>query len=157
MRLLHYSHAPIGPIHSMGQATGRALRGDKPNGFWVSVKGERDWPEFCYSEHWNLESFKHAYEITIDASANLLKIESYDALQAFNQSFRIDRDRVNWIRVAACYQGIVIAPYQWEARFSLSWYYSWDVASGCIWDAKVITSVREAPEEIPEWSSQTAA
>jgi len=32
------------------------------------------------------------------------------------------------------YDGIEIAPYQWDARLSLIWYYGWDVASGCIWN-----------------------
>jgi hypothetical protein len=156
MKLMHYSHAPVTEIHSMGQATGRALRGDKPNGFWVSVKGNRDWPEFCYNEQWNLESFKHAFEIALVDSARILHIDSYEMLCAFSKNYG-NRDRVDWMRVASEYQGIVIAPYQWDARYSLNWYYSWDVASGCIWDAKAISRVVDAPHEVPNWATQRVA
>ena len=32
------------------------------------------------------------------------------------------------------YDGIEINPYQFEARYQYTWYYGWDIASGCIWN-----------------------
>lgn len=46
----------------------------------------------------------------------------------------------DWIDVASRYSGIEIAPYQWKRRIhpSTFWYYTWDCASGCIWDLSAI-------------------
>lgn len=46
---------------------------------------------------------------------------------------------INWPAVAIEYQGVIVAPYSWERRNS--WYYPWDCASGCIWDAAAIESI----------------
>ena len=42
------------------------------------------------------------------------------------------------------YQGIIIAPYLWTRRHheSTGWYYSWDCASGVIWDARAIAELK---------------
>ena len=37
--------------------------------------------------------------------------------------------------------GIIIAPYQWYCRMTVDWYYTWDCASGCIWNLDAIESV----------------
>lgn len=58
-------------------------------------------------------------------------------------------DHINWPMVADRYQGIVIAPYLWSRRMDGGlWYYGWDCASGCIWDAAAVASVtaRQAAE-----------
>ncbi len=48
--------------------------------------------------------------------------------------------QLEWDKVKDKYQGIIIAPYQWECRLALEtcWYYGWDCASGCIWDLDCI-------------------
>lgn len=50
---------------------------------------------------------------------------------------------IDWRIVAKRYHGIIISPYQWECRMppQTTWYYSWDVASGCIWDPKAIKHI----------------
>lgn len=47
---------------------------------------------------------------------------------------------IDWPRVAEKWQGIIITPYQWSRRLTnhTMWYYGWDCASGCIWDADAI-------------------
>ena len=41
---------------------------------------------------------------------------------------------IDWRKVAKKYDGIEINPMIYELRMmALSWYYGWDVASGCIW------------------------
>ena len=53
---------------------------------------------------------------------------------------------IDWNRVAKKYQGIIITPYIWERRLTTTctWYYGWDVASGCIWDNKAIKEITDA-------------
>jgi len=50
---------------------------------------------------------------------------------------------IAWSLVADEYQGIVIAPYVWSRRlcYGANWYYSWDCASGCVWDASAVAGV----------------
>jgi hypothetical protein len=49
---------------------------------------------------------------------------------------------IDWLRVAQKSAGIIIAPYIWERRLHLPWYYGWDCASGCVWDAAAVLSVK---------------
>ncbi len=46
-------------------------------------------------------------------------------------------------QVAKLYQGIIIAPYCYSIRLDNDcfWYYPWDCASGCIWDATAIAAL----------------
>jgi hypothetical protein len=55
---------------------------------------------------------------------------------------------IDWSKVAAKHQGIIIAPYCYARRltYHTAWYYGWDCASGCIWDLKAIQSVEVAQE-----------
>jgi hypothetical protein len=74
--------------------------------------------------------------------ARVLHLSSSDELLAFHAEFGLDNWKVSWIAVAEQWQGIIIAPYLWERRLGdPSWYYTWDCASGCIWDATAIASV----------------
>lgn len=51
-------------------------------------------------------------------------------------------------RVRQDYAGIEISPYQYECRFELTWYYGWDVASGCVWDKEAIRAVEPVDARI---------
>ncbi len=53
------------------------------------------------------------------------------------------RDGIYWENIAKNYQGILIPQYIWECRLKneTAWYYPWDCASGCIWDASAISSI----------------
>jgi hypothetical protein len=46
---------------------------------------------------------------------------------------------IDWPRVAERFDGVIIAPYQWKHRLELMWYYGWDCASGCIWNARAVS------------------
>lgn len=68
-------------------------------------------------------------------------------VDGFTDEYAIDPGpqvyRIDWDAVAGTYQGIIITPYIWERRLGDSaWYYSWDCASGCIWDPAAIGSLR---------------
>ncbi len=126
----------------------------KPRGFWVSVKGEDDWPSWAESEnfYWP-ENFKHRYEVTVREGANVLRLSTISQIRDFHERFNgplagaVDpvysdllKGYVDWRKVVAEYDGIIIAPYQWPIRMDsvIRWYYSWDVASGCFWNLDVI-------------------
>lgn len=51
---------------------------------------------------------------------------------------------IKWADVAEVYNGILINPYIWEARYNdrTMWYYSWDIASACIWNMNSVNLIR---------------
>jgi hypothetical protein len=82
----------------------------------------------------------------------VLKISSLEMLDAFDRNYRANERSevfggftfhdydIDWERLAKEYDGVEIAPYQWQRRLSdQRWYYSWDCASGCIWRPKDAT------------------
>lgn len=153
MRLIHYSNELLGPIHSKEQDEGRSTGIGKPKGLWVSVEGENDWASWCKSEQ-----FRDCYnqihnEITLAPDARILYLNTPEEIDKFTEEYIIKNDDpkfgrfmdyIDWAKVAGTYQGIVIAPYQWTRRMTEHtwWYYGWDCASGCIWDATAIQSTR---------------
>lgn len=147
LSLSHYSAINFLDPRSVAQDS--AKRGDKPQGLWVSVDGEDDWPSWCHSEERGIGSLVHHFRVALADDANLLLISSPDDLRAFDaelgESSTAPRRRswyVSWEAVADRWQGIIIAPYLWSCRLGdPSWYYTWDCASGCIWDARSIASV----------------
>lgn len=146
MRLLHYSAEPIAfnPSRKYEKGVGCG----KPPGFWVSVEGDGDWRSWCEGEQWGLDRMRHAHEVTLRPSANILRLSSEHDLYRFterhggNSVYRGD-EHIRWPEVMEAHQGIIIAPYQWKLRLhhDMLWYYGWDCASGCIWDLDAIESV----------------
>lgn len=151
MTLIHYAKRHLPSVLST-----LAQNADlKPNGLWVSVQGPADWLEWCDGEGFATER-RIPTEVTLKADANILHISGPFELDAFTTEYRVlgayrSCTTINWGRVAAKYQGIIIAPYQWSRRMTdhTFWYYGWDCASGCIWDAEAIESLTpmDAPTE----------
>jgi hypothetical protein len=106
----------------------------KPFGLWYSIGTE--WIDWVRMEmpQWERD---HAFLLDIDDS-RLLKINTYHDLKLFNEEYGIDTYYVDWKRVSEKYGGIEIAPYIYEARHEMLWYYPWDVASGCIWGSNMV-------------------
>ena len=109
----------------------------KPIGFWYSFGTE--WIEWVKSEmpEW---MGNNLYEVKIQ-NKNILKINSSYHLVEFDNEFKVKNpindiycDFIDWKRVYEKYDGIEITPYNWDFRLKYMWYYSWDVASGCIWN-----------------------
>ena len=154
--LSHWSASPTLIPHSV-QQSGR--RGDKPDGLWISVDGEDDWPTWCRENEWSNgpHSFDHHYRVTLAADADILTLTTVEDVREFTKAAcKPDRkqlrgytNRIDWFNVAKLWQGIIIAPYQWPCRIAdeTLWYYSWDCASGCIWDASAIAEVHEITEQ----------
>jgi hypothetical protein len=149
-RLIHYSNMPFAdPIESRDQ---HAVEDDsgysfyKPWGLWVSCEGDDDWKEWCEAEGFNIDRLACATEVILKPEARILRITTAQGIDDFEAEYHTPSDRehkifehVDWGAVSDKYQGIIISPYQWDRRLTNHmWYYSWDCASGCIWDAEAI-------------------
>lgn len=167
---LKYDSAPIlvGEQWSRSQPTTLREYG-KPHGFWITDDSEDCWRSWCVANQHNLDGLTHKHEIVLDES-NLLVLRSQIDVECFAEHYHAIKywgennkwaDRcIDWQRVASKYSGIIITPYQWRLRLAngFAWYYGWDCASGCIWDANAICDIRliEIDDEIAAPKSEAA-
>lgn len=158
MRLIHYSAEPFNFEHRRVEQPEAASFPMKPQGLWVSVKGETDWAEQG-REMFGDGGFHYASLIELTADANILRLSSVRQIDSFTEQYRCAADprfpsisgsMIDWRRVAEQYQGIIIAPYQFERRLTphTFWYYGWDCASGCIWNTAAVASVEALVEDV---------
>lgn len=141
MNFYHYSEEPLADLNPYTPEKFYISGPGKPHGFWVSV--EDDWERWCREEHYHLERLRYRTQIILAEDAEILYITTAEELDEFTDKYRkekhiVSTDEIDWNRVREEYQGIVIAPYIWSRRLSLMWYYTWDCASGCIWDVSII-------------------
>jgi len=160
MRLSHFSSVGIAPF--IGRAS-QEERGRefamKPVGLWVSCDDhEMNWHDWCTSENFRIEQLVRSIKVKLREDANVMLITTPEQLVAFTAKYGYVPDfyhninipppapymqtYIDWKHVAEDYQGIIIAPYQWACRMDIFWYYTWDCASGCIWDPAAIEHVR---------------
>jgi hypothetical protein len=107
----------------------------KPNGLWYACG--KEWLKF------GVKGGTYLYKIDIDYS-KMLRITQKD-VKKFEKEFGTSQEGVplvliDWKKVAQKYSGIEICPYMPKIRDHY-WYYGWDVASGCIWEASAIKDV----------------
>lgn len=153
MDLRHYDEKPIDDFDyqpTFIQSPPRNYR--KPRGFWVSVKGDDDWPSWCISENFHIKGLAAEHEVKLRSDANILVLPDVESMDRFTAQYGIvtpqsyvgeswNNVSIDWMKVASEYDGIIITPYHWERRLVLDWYYGWDCASGCIWEMSAIESV----------------
>lgn len=143
--LSHYSHATTITPHDTPQEP----MGMKPRGLWVSVDGPDDWPTWCRAEHFRDIDKQNRFTVTLNPEPDILTLTGMPDLVQFTRRFKSQSGPsmgipvIDWQAVATEYAGIIITPYCWPARMDpdLIWYYGWDCASGCIWDASTIHQV----------------
>lgn len=155
MKLSHYTDASPWAFDPM-----RRYRVDdpwhKPVGLWLSVDGEHDWPAWCTGERWGLEKLAQRHSFSLMAVSRLLHIASTDEIDLFHRRYaeilpgmeRYRSEYVNWHRVSAEFDGVIIAPYIWARRLdgpAHRWYYGWDCASGCIWNLRSVRFLGSQP------------
>lgn len=113
----------------------------KPSGLWYACGDE--WLRWVLNEmpDW-LEGYKYAYALYPDTT-DMLVIRTPDQFDQFTRQYGGLDKGIAWDRVASRYTGIEICPYQWDRRmgYGSSWYYTWDVASGCIWDPAAVRQI----------------
>jgi hypothetical protein len=153
----HFSTEPIKAVRSTIQTN---VWG-KPSGLWISDESPnsvRSWTQYMCEEELGWYYRQHIYDVKFDAS-DLLLLPNKQAIYDFTTEFfneeiaasyphrlsGIFYDWIMWDKVSEKYSGILITPYIWSCRLNraCNWYYSWDCASGCIWNAEVITSIEE--------------
>lgn len=153
-RLLHYSAEPLKSVSSCEQSQDKQYKIFKPRGLWVSAEGEDDWKSWCEAEGFCLDRLNHVTEILLAPQANILRLTNAHEVREFSAQYAYDsfadlklpphyKMGVHWDQVAALYQGIIIAPHCYSVRHDADcfWYYTWDCASGCIWDAAAIAAL----------------
>lgn len=129
---------PLEGVRSVEQ-TGRASVIGKPDGFWFGVGSEWiDWTEQQLPK-WKGDNL---YSVEVDESQCLV-IDDDTALREFNRTYGTRDGMLDWQRVAKDHKGIIFKQYFPSARLKYRWYYSWDVASGCVWDASAVKSVEQ--------------
>lgn len=135
---------------------------EKPKGLWISDEAEEGWHEWCSAEmpDW-AKRWTHYVEYELAPEANILRLRTAQEIDAFTEKYstnetlgaevvflaRYFRNIIDWKKVAAEYDGIIITPYQWARRMNseTQWYYGWDCASGCVWrpaNALITKSIR---------------
>lgn len=126
----------------------------KPRGLWITPENSNDdqtWSSWCQSENFEIDRLKYRYEIELNDSPNILMLKSPEEIADFSHSwmkaaYRIsDYFAIPWNEVKEKYDGLIITPYQWSMRHNMDapWYYSWDCASGCIWNLDAIKSFKK--------------
>lgn len=109
----------------------------KPRGFWYAC-GD-DWIRWCRGERFRTNELKNVFLLNLDFS-NILLLDTVKKIEEFNREYK-DGYFIDWRKVSEQYNGIEICPYQWDLRLKLNWYYTWDVASGCIWDKQAVKNI----------------
>lgn len=144
LTLSHFSRGTVITPRTVDQTEALRERLDKPDGLWVSVDGEDDWPAWCKAEGYDNIDAKNRFRVHLAPDANLLILDTDEQILRFTQRYQIgELGGIDWPNVAEGYQGVIIAPYSWNCRSDVrtTWYYGWDCASGCIWDAEAIAQI----------------
>ena len=160
-RLIHYSESPLSGVNSVVQTD---QFGFKPDGLWVSCEGDDDWESWCREEDFRLDRLSIRTEIILKPDNNILWISDAAGIDDLTRQYHkpgVEQYflslKMGWRDIAAQHQGLIISPYQWSCRLGeAGWYYGWDCASGCIWDADAISDVQplDAAPERKEIESQ---
>ena len=128
--------------------------GTKPNGFWYECQdgSSETWKEFCeFGLTGGASRYDSSYNVVLNDYEILFIPDEYH-FEKFYKMYSVphpvfpndpEENLIDWPKVAEHYSGIEICPYL-ASRRDVSWYYGWDVASGCIWDAKGIKELVEA-------------
>jgi hypothetical protein len=135
---LHITHSP--KLSKSMKYKPQSIR-FKPHGFWYAVGF--GWLDFATYDMQGFYDDKklHAFSINTDR-LNILKINNISELFEFDNNFKHGPDllsSINWVKVAEQYDGIEIPVYLREARYDYTWYYGWDVASGCVWNTEKLS------------------
>ncbi len=143
MVLHHYSTSKIVEIISKVQHPVMKPY-DRPIGFWVSVVGPNDWK----SMHRGYLLDQNLYEVKLASEHNVLFMSTRKQLSVFTKEYGLKlrgetRIAIDWRKVAADYQGVIIAPFfeEHDDYDDLFWYGAWGCASGCIWDKSAISGI----------------
>jgi hypothetical protein len=112
----------------------------KPIGLWLSDESGFGWKQWLTEQDWLLANLAYETQFEVDTT-NVLMITTDQALDDFTNKYTKQVglcEDIDWEQVASEYDGIIISPYSWACRLKHRWYYTWDCASGCIWNLQII-------------------
>ncbi len=146
MDLIHYSNALLGEVESVEQQADPTC---KPSGLWVSDDDcEDNWRAWCEAEDYHVGHLRWRHRVNLRPDAKIVRLSSANEIDAFTKKYHrppwigASSYFIDWDAVADDFAGIIITPYVWARRLEgAAWYYGWDCASGCIWDASAIASM----------------
>lgn len=116
---------------------------NKPEGLWYGMGDS--WIDWVRHEMPAWES-NNLFKLDLDES-KIIKLNNEEELLAFNKKYGEELcgtiKYIDWFEVSKNYSGIEIPNYLWSLRMDrrVSWYYGWDVASGCVWGEDAIISI----------------
>ena len=122
----------------------------KPRGLWYEL--DHEWERWCEAEAFR--TYNYRYIIEVDHT-DMIVLSNQAEMVAFTKKYGttkyINSYNINWAKVSRDFKGIEIYPYIRECRFNdiTSWYYGWDVASGCVWHESAIIYLKHDEEYVP--------
>ena len=133
-RLIHYTAQPFELEQRCVEQEDPQTFALKPVGLWVSV--DDAW-HVAALKMFGDDELQYASLVALASDANVLRLKTVREIDDFTEQYAIIADEhfdflsrtIDWRRVAAEYQGIIIAPYQFERRLTQHtfWYYGWTV------------------------------
>lgn len=138
LELLHYSKNPVLEPYPVSQ---RQWPGMKPEGLWLSVgdawKQWNDREEFLTAEY-----FENVFRVRLKRDANVLLLDTAEALNEFTARLSSeDPNLVMWKLLEDSFDGVVVAPYRDRRELRAPWLYTWDFASGCLWEPGAVEKI----------------
>jgi len=135
--------------------------GPKPNGLWYECQdgSSETWEEFCtVGLTSGYDKYDSTYNVILkDDGYYILHITDDHHFEKFAKMYSVNHPAdpdgskgldkmIDWPKVAEHYSGIEICPYLSSKRMDddAFWYYGWDVASGCIWNAQGVEELIKA-------------
>ena len=129
--------------------------GMKPKGLWYECQDDSSetWKEFCDAGLTGGYRYDGTYNVVLEADGHyMLNIPDEHHFDKFVKMYGVphpvfpndpEENIIDWPKVTEHYTGIEICPYL-NSRRDVSWYYGWDVASGCVWDPSGIKELIKA-------------
>lgn len=140
-----YSPRPFSSFRSVRQQNGR-----KPNGLWYEC--DKEWKQHIQAYFRSqVHEYKHKYLLEVNLN-RMCVIRTEKGLLDFHSKYGVEMSwgtGIKWEDVAKDYDGIEICPYQPNQK-NLDWYYTWDVASGCLWGSSAFKSIHEVDNDISD-------
>ena len=135
------SPRPLARLHAVAQPAPTTSRYEgKPAGLWYACGGA--WLDWVLAEmpQW-LADYNYVYTLQLNP-ARMRMIRTARDFAEFEEDYHTGYN-IDWHQVAQRYTGVEICPYQWSRRMAIGseWYYTWDVASGCIWNPAAVRAI----------------
>jgi tRNA nucleotidyltransferase/poly(A) polymerase len=107
---------------------------------WLKFVEENDWESTAGSQIWSLKINMGKIKSLVDAKEIDRFSWKFRNMESYIEN-HLDK-RIDWAKVASTFSGIECCPYPVGDKTKIDnlWYYAFDMASGCIWDASAISN-----------------